>query len=466
VGASSTQIGQWTYLASGSEDHTRYPKDFTYHVERQTFVNPATGNKVKFVSLPSGVQSKIYERWRNRYRKTPEQQLAPGIAKSMAPVQQSIMTEVGRRGTIYLDEVMERTKLNKQDALHHLTMMEQSGALYGDETEKGEEFWSPTDLGYQIAHQLRPLAKRAETLMDNIKDWTFVAFQDPRKRKFRHPGTGNWVMFDSLPAQEQMMLKQQLQLQQSQPQSQQPMIDDGGADMGGAGMGDAGMGDAGMGDAGMGGGDGGGGAMAMNQEEMTDRGEINTGEVEFGEVMSMGELEARMGELEARMGDYMGEEELEDVISQGGLGIVPVSLGAPGDPMGRTEPPMPGQGMHGQHVAEPSDLGDWTLLGEKEGAVERSFMAPVMQPDVSDVGPLVEEPPPPAQVRRELQERMRDLGRGLMVAGAKSPRMQMMEIQNALGGLLDQLEALSDQPGREALRRRILLSLRPRVMRF
>jgi len=61
---------------------------------------------------------------------------------------------------------------------------------------------------------------------------------------------------------------------------------------------------------------------------------------------------------------------------------------------------------------------------------------------------------------------MREMGRGLMIAGSKAPRQQMMEIQGAMVGLMDQLEALADQPGREALRRRILLQLRPRVMRF
>lgn len=313
---------------------------------------------------------------------------------------------------------------------------------------------------YEVSldRQVSPaVAQRAKT-MHSTDDWTFLAKHDPRKRKFRHPGTGNWVMFDSLPQQEQMRYKQQLRLQESQPQSPQPTLDDGGPDMGESGLADSGMSTMDMGDAGgmADGGGGDGGAMAMNQDETLERALTNTGEVEFGEV------EGRLGE------NFLGMEELEEVLSQGGLGIVPVSLGVPGDPMRRDEPPMlmPEQGMDGERVAEPADLGDWTLLSEKEGAMgQYNFMAPVTNPDVK-LEEVQEDPPPPAETRRQLQERMRDLGRGLMVAGAKSPRMQMMEIQNALGGLLDQLETLADQPGREALRRRILLTLRPRVMRF
>lgn len=74
------------------------------------------------------------------------------------------------------------------------------------------------------------------------------------------------------------------------------------------------------------------------------------------------------------------------------------------------------------------------------------------------------EPPPPAEVRRMLADRMREVGRKIMMSGMKPPRPQMIAVGEAIENLLDQLDTLADQPGREALKRRILLHLRPRVL--
>ena len=74
------------------------------------------------------------------------------------------------------------------------------------------------------------------------------------------------------------------------------------------------------------------------------------------------------------------------------------------------------------------------------------------------------EPPPPAEIRRMLADNMRDMGRQLMISGMKAPRQQMMAIANTMDGLMAQLDALADQPGRKAIHRRILMKLRPRVM--
>lgn len=84
---------------------------------------------------------------------------------------------------------------------------------------------------------------------------------------------------------------------------------------------------------------------------------------------------------------------------------------------------------------------------------------PMLGPDGEPI-----EPPPPAQIRRQLSERMRDLGRSLMISGTRAPRQQMIEVGKALDALIDQLELLADQPGRQALKRRILLGLRNRVL--
>jgi DNA-binding MarR family transcriptional regulator len=419
------------------------------HVRSQVFHNPATGNNVKFVSLAPAEQSKIYQSWRAIHRKTPAQQMAPAIAKRMSQEDQHAMDAVARRGTIDIQELSTRMDEDPEAARQRLDRLEQSGYVDSHETETGHEYWSPSALGYEILRQLNPTSGKTSN-METLNDWSFVAFHDPQKRKFRHPQTGNWVIFESLPMQEQMRFKQQMQQQQMQPQGQPAVVDSGGADMG---------------DAGMGGGDGGGGMMAMDEEEIMERGEANTGEVEFGEPMAMEELEARMG-------DYLA---LEDMLGPGGLGIIPVSLGTPADPDTQHEgPDLDQEGEHmgcgGMEPTEPEipEMDSWSFVAddEKEGAMQREMFAPVVEPKVMGPGEMVPEPPPPAQVRRMLGDRMREMGRGLMIAGSKAPRQQMMEIQGAMIGLMDQLEALADQPGREALRRRILLQLRPRVMRF
>ena len=199
------------------------------------------------------------------------------------------------------------------------------------------------------------------------------------------------------------------------------------------------------------------------------------------EDWTFGEQEA--ADVEGRLGDYLGGNGMEDLLGPAGLGVVPVSLGTPEDPMSQHEgPDTDAEGDHlscGKEVPEDwveivPDMEAWTLLasedwsfvaeGERESAMHREILLPV-KPSLKP-SEEIPEPPPPSQVRRMLSDRMRELGRGLMIAGSKAPRQQMMEIQHTMVGLLEQLEALSDQPGREALRRRILLQLRPRVMRF
>jgi hypothetical protein len=414
------------------------------HIRSQTFHNPATGNNVKFVSLSPSEQAKIYDQWRERHKQTPAQQMAPGIAKRMSQQDRGAIDAVVRRGNMDLSEFSKRTGEDPSLARKRLDRFEQSGYLLGQQTEKGHEYWAPTELGYEIVRQLRSEKSGKTSNMETLNDWSFLASRDPKHRKFRHPQTGNWVIFDSLPRQEQMRFQQQMQQQMMQPQGQPPMLDPGGADMGGPG-----------------GGDGGGGMMAMDDDDLVDRAEINTGQVSFGEPMAMEELEARMG-------DYLA---LEDMLGPGGLGIIPVSLGTPADPDTQHEgPDLDQEGEHmgcgGMEPTEPGppDMDSWSFVAdeEKEGAMQREMLLPVTPMQ----GEMPPEPPPPAQVRRMLADRMREMGRGLMIAGSKAPRQQMMEIQGAMVGLMDQLEALADQPGREALRRRILLQLRPRVMRF
>ena len=107
-------------------------------------------------------------------------------------------------------------------------------------------------------------------------------------------------------------------------------------------------------------------------------------------------------------------------------------------------------------------LDDWSFV-DKEAFLPGG---PAQQPGMGQpgFGGVEEEPPLPAQVKRELAERMRDIGRVLMVSGMRAPRQQMIEIGKALNALIDQLERLADEPGRKALKRRIFLGLRNRVL--
>ena len=391
--------------------------------------------------------------------------MAPAIAERMSPADRSAMDAVVQRGTLDLKEFVGRTGEDLKRARKRIDRLEQSGFLLGQQTKDGHEYWSPSELGYEIVRTLRSKEPRKTSNMETLNDWSFLAShdpQDPHQRKFRHPQTRNKMVFDSLSPQDQMMFKQVMQQQMMQPEGQPAVVDMGGADMGAPDMGDAGMGDAGMG-GGDGGGDG-GGMMAMNEEEIVERAETNTGQVDFGEAMAMEEYEARMG-------DYLG---LEDMLEPSGLGFIPVSLGTRDDP--DTQHEGPGLDQEGEHMADcidppmeiaQPDMDSWSFVAddEKEGAMQREMLLPVVtgRPGMMEEPP---EPPPPAQVRRMLADRMRELGRGLMIAGSKAPRQQMLEIQRTMLGLMEQLEALSDQPGRESIRRRILLQLRPHVMRF
>jgi hypothetical protein len=115
----------------------------------------------------------------------------------------------------------------------------------------------------------------------------------------------------------------------------------------------------------------------------------------------------------------------------------------------------------------------WAQMSPQDRDAMRSAFADMFQGPVVHAQPLPgqgqhpgeepPEPPPPAEVKRMLADRMRDVARSLMMAGMKPPRQQMMEIAKALDLLLEQLNLLADQPGRDALRRRILLNIRQRI---
>lgn len=98
----------------------------------------------------------------------------------------------------------------------------------------------------------------------------------------------------------------------------------------------------------------------------------------------------------------------------------------------------------------------WDLSSEERARMRKAF-APMVVEDAEAV--------PPSDVKRVSAERMRELGRSLMVAGMRAPRQQMISIAVTLDGLLEQLKMLGDQnPGLNALRRRILLKMREQVL--
>lgn len=106
----------------------------------------------------------------------------------------------------------------------------------------------------------------------------------------------------------------------------------------------------------------------------------------------------------------------------------------------------------------------WNEKTPEQRAAKKKAFAPMVAPrppaDAEEIVVL------PADVKRMSAERMRELGRSLMVAGMRAPRQQMISIAVTLDGLLEQLNMLGEQdPGLGALKRRILLGLRGKVLR-
>jgi len=100
----------------------------------------------------------------------------------------------------------------------------------------------------------------------------------------------------------------------------------------------------------------------------------------------------------------------------------------------------------------------WGQLTSEQKAKRRRAFAPVMIEET-------EAPLAPADAKRMSAERMRELGRSLMIAGTRPPRAQMISIAVTLDALLEQLKDLGEQnPGLNALRRRVLLGLRGKVL--
>lgn len=71
----------------------------------------------------------------------------------------------------------------------------------------------------------------------------------------------------------------------------------------------------------------------------------------------------------------------------------------------------------------------------------------------------------PAEQKKERSERLRQLGRVLMLAGMRAPRQQLFVVAAALGMLMEEMDKIAgDDPGLKALKRRILMGLRNRVI--
>jgi hypothetical protein len=113
--------------------------------------------------------------------------------------------------------------------------------------------------------------------------------------------------------------------------------------------------------------------------------------------------------------------------------------------------------MKGGKMAEMKNT-KWNALPAEQQARRRRAFAPGLVEDEEVV--LL-----PADVKRVSAERLRELGRSLMIAGTRPPRPQMVSIAVTLDSLLEQLKMLGEQnPGLNALRRRILLGLRGKIL--
>ena len=101
------------------------------------------------------------------------------------------------------------------------------------------------------------------------------------------------------------------------------------------------------------------------------------------------------------------------------------------------------------------------ILKEAQGGfviTEPKFVSPTHKEMPMDFGTPNEE-------RKDRSDRMRQLGRVLMMAGMRAPRQQMYVMAAVISMLIEDLEKIAGaDPGLRGLKRRILMSLRNRVI--
>lgn len=481
-----------------------YPDDFMRRIEGMKFRQEGTNNRVLFVSLPQERQQRIYEKYRASMAQREEAERArrrkrPTFAKAKEAVFDKL-DESGwetRRGLKVPKAV--KTVGDNQVILHfkpQAVWMEVRGqekvparSLHVDLRDVAndpaawiEGLGKNAEDAVKMEAEMNAPYRKANFTMKSIDDWKTIGdrnlrtaaysqeFLDwARDRMFRNDETGNRVRFDQMPASERDRLHDGWE--------------DSRADREGHGMWE----DAGPSD----------GLMQMfrtrfDEGDLSEDDRVYNGQQMFDDVLEelcYGECSPFRGgspDLDTDDDDAHGAARklydgarrwthlIVDRMEDERKGLAPPRVASLAT--WRTV----GEGHVGSDDGD--GMGGWSFLPEGREAfvVPPTGMAPPMrerEPGVPQmkivrvpaglpggIDPEAPEPPPPAEIKRQLSERMRDLGRTLMISGMRAPRQQMIEIGRALDALIDQLELLADQPGRQALKRRILLGLRQRVL--
>ena len=506
--------------------YATYSPDFMRLVESTTFRNPDTGNMVKFVSLPPKEQERIHANYQRNLAMRQQQQQAPPAKPKKKPkrptfakAREAVFPALEEAGwtvkpglkvpkaereiddnkvilhfkpqAVWMEvRGRERTPprslhVDIRDIAHDPSKwIEELGAEAEGRVKSEEEFMAPYRKSAQTV-----LRRRAETRVARRHLEKSAAY-DPEfmkaigQRRFRHPETGNRVLFVSLPPHEQTEIYKIWQNRQKSRAEQEKRDRERYRRMGEE-------------------------AAAWKPGDSVDvtmlpKGSIvkdpDTGK-EY-EILSTSWSKARTREIGGKPGwTTMYFDRDPAVLVRRG----PAETGGPSEKTEEAPPrkklPQPqspypeyeerepeigedpwydakyrdlpiGPGPFNIGLEDPrpkaasmTTLEDWTFLGKKAfGLPGLPGATPGGPPKPPGFGEIEEEPPPPAQVKMELANRMREMGRTLMVSGMRAPRQQIIDIGKVLNGLIDQLELLSDQPGRAALKRRIFLGLRNRVL--
>lgn len=443
--------GNWAYVTSLYKSMkggkvAAYPEEFTRAVENIKFRQPSTGNRVKFVSLTPEEQAKVYSRWQQLQQQKAQKKKKKPKRPTFAKAREGAFGALEEDGWSVKKDLKvpkARKDIDGDEVILHFkpqaVYMEVKGkapprSLHTDIRDVDPKQWAQTlekeakdmiELEERFKYGAAEMLERLERVAAFPKDF----MQLVKGKRFRNPKTDNHVRFVSLPAEEQKRIYDYWKKHQH-----------------GFGRGEKGW---------------------VQYTPKIQRLVKNWREHEGLKGMKKKFLDWSEG----------GEIDDEDLAYLRRAGIAKKKgdgMTAFGKKLKKyfAQYARPGTGVeHLEKTAGPR----WRDLGPEEkeaarhafselfeGPPVRGVPIPGQQQRRRDEEPP--EPPPPAEVKKMLANRMRSLARKLMVAGMRAPRQQMVEIGKALEVLLDQLDLLADQPGRQALRRRVLMNLRQRIV--
>jgi len=500
----------WEFLeeAGKLDKKATYSPDFLKSVEGRKFRNPRTRRDVRFRSLPPEEQELIHRRWKKQQEHGGEGPYREKMRQDLVEWYHTPPRERERVPGDLLDAELVRRDVRE---------------------DRGRQFYTygPTEEGWKVLREhasAKKQRKKESGTMQTIEGWKFLkdAAYSPeflkwvKGRKFRQPGTGNRVVFSSLPASEKRKVHRQWK--KSQPEETKgwtgkrptravvehfraelqakhldtwdeefdhvldSLVEDERSPFHG-GSPDLDTDDE--------------NEHALAEKKFLDARSWTHDILEaLGRKNPHNKAASDMKDIEdwtfvktAYSSAFLAQMEGRSFPHPQTGQQVPFGLLPPEEQAGihetwrSTRPPL---GRIERYLQETGTPVPATLEQEPECLLrhredfeaertaesDREAFGPFSLPGPAHsrptrppgIGEIEEEPPPPAQVKQELANRMREMGRTLMVSGMRAPRQQIIDIGKILNGLIDQLEMLSDQPGRAALKRRILLGLRNRVL--